>query len=398
MTNSVARSVCLGDVCDIKSSLVDPRHDHALRLFHVGGANIEATTGRLIGLKSAEQEELISGKYLFEPRDVLYSKIRPYLRKVALPSFQGLCSADIYPLRPAEDQLDREFLFYLLLSDEFTAYANRVSNRAGMPKINREQLFAFKAVLPPLAEQRRIVGRIRELIERVDEIRRLRQASAADVDRVAGAIFADFVEDHVKAAGVPTVNLGTILTDTQYGTSSKANTVDRGVRILRMGNIKDGHLDTEDLKHIELPAPELARYKLRSGDILINRTNSLELVGKAAVFNLDGGPWVYASYLVRLVVDKRRALPEYVAAVINSRIGRAYVLQTARRAIGMVNINVKEIRAMPVPLPTLDAQAAVVSRMADARLAVQAIRANLPAFNAAVLRSAVLRRAFAGEL
>jgi restriction endonuclease S subunit len=165
-----------------------------------------------------------------------------------------------------------------------------------------------------------------------------------------------------------------------------------------MGNLRNGHLDVSDLKHVELASSDIAHYRLRPGDILINRTNSLEHVGKAAVFNLQGGPWVYASYLVRLVVNKRRALPEYVAAVINSRIGRAYVARTARRAIGMVNINVREIGAMSIPLPTLDAQDAIVQRMAEARVAIRSVRASLAAFNDVALHSAILRKAFAGEL
>ena len=122
----------LGEVCQIMGTLVDPKLSEHRKLLHVGGANIVSQTGELIGLQTAEQEELISGKYLFSSEDLLYSKIRPYLRKVALPDFTGLCSADIYPIRPQTGKLRREYLFYLLLSDNFTEYANGVSSRAGI--------------------------------------------------------------------------------------------------------------------------------------------------------------------------------------------------------------------------------------------------------------------------
>jgi type I restriction enzyme S subunit len=143
----------LGDVCSITSRLVDPRLGAYVSLTHVGAGNIESETGRLRELKTAREEGLISGKFLFEESMVLYSKIRPYLRKVARPDFKGLCSADIYPLSPAAGQVTRDYMFYLLLSRGFTEYAMQGSARAGMPKVNREHLFGYHVWLPPLEQQ-----------------------------------------------------------------------------------------------------------------------------------------------------------------------------------------------------------------------------------------------------
>ena len=165
-----------------------------------------------------------------------------------------------------------------------------------------------------------------------------------------------------------------------------------------MGNIVAGYIDYSDLKYADLVENEKNKYLLHRGDVLINRTNSLELVGKAATFNRDDGAWIYASYLVRIQVDTSRVLPAYVTATINSRVGRSYVLATARRAIGMVNINAKEMAGFPIPLPPLEVQRGIVGRLAEARQASQQIRARLRATDAEVLRNAVLRRAFAGDL
>jgi type I restriction enzyme S subunit len=148
--------VRLDEVCGIDSTLIDPRKKPFREMPHVGGANIESLTGKLLDLKTAEEEGLKSGKFLFDERVVLYSKIRPYLRKVARPNFRGLCSADIYPLSPINGRLDRDFLFHLLLTSAFTDYAIAGSARAGMPKVNRDHLFAFTFQLPTLAEQKRI--------------------------------------------------------------------------------------------------------------------------------------------------------------------------------------------------------------------------------------------------
>lgn len=144
----------LADVCSITSTLVDPRKKEFFDLTHVGAANIESRTGALIDLKTAREEGLISGKFLFNDSTILYSKIRPYLMKVARPSFEGLCSADIYPLTPNPREITRDYLFYLLLSRRFTDYAVQGSARAGMPKVNRDHLFEFKAWLPDVKAQK----------------------------------------------------------------------------------------------------------------------------------------------------------------------------------------------------------------------------------------------------
>jgi type I restriction enzyme S subunit len=146
------------EVCEIASTLVDPRKNEFIDLTHVGAGNIESKTGVFVDLKTAREEGLISGKFLFDESMVLYSKIRPYLMKVARPDFKGLCSADMYPLAPIPKVVDRDYLFHLLLSKHFTDYAIQGSARAGMPKVNRDHLFEFKTWLPDLKQQRQIAA------------------------------------------------------------------------------------------------------------------------------------------------------------------------------------------------------------------------------------------------
>jgi type I restriction enzyme S subunit len=155
-------TVRLGDVVSIASALVDPRRQEYREMLHIGGANIVSGTGELLNLQTAADENLISGKFLFTPQDVIYSKIRPKLRKVVRPDFSGLCSADSYPLRPIDDRTHRDFLFYLLLSRKLTDYAVSGSNRAGIPKVNREHLMAFEFTLPKPKVQERIAAKLNE--------------------------------------------------------------------------------------------------------------------------------------------------------------------------------------------------------------------------------------------
>jgi len=173
--------VQLADVCSITSKLSDPREPEYIDMIHVGGANIETLTGRLRKLKTAREEKLISGKFPFDARMVLYSKIRPYLMKVARPNINGLCSADIYPLTPNSEVLVRDFLFYLLLSEDFSTYAIQGSSRAGMPKVNRKHLFSYKFSIPPIEEQKKITDRLDALSERTRSIESSTQEKLNDL-------------------------------------------------------------------------------------------------------------------------------------------------------------------------------------------------------------------------
>jgi type I restriction enzyme S subunit len=200
----------LGDVCAIASDFVDPRDAAYCDLPHVGGANMKSGTDVLIDVKSASEESLISGKFAFNNDVVLYSKIRPYLRKVARPKFHGLCSADIYPLTPHTGRIIRDYLYYLLTTEDFTAYAEQGSARSGMPKVNREHLFDFPVRLPSLVEQRRIVAVLDEAFKEIAALQFKVEASLSGA-RLVGRTALRTILDR-GGAGWAEVALGDIAT------------------------------------------------------------------------------------------------------------------------------------------------------------------------------------------
>lgn len=141
--------------CRVQSGQVDPTDPHYADMTLIAPDHIESGTGRLSEATSAEEQGAISGKYLCPKGSVLYSKIRPSLRKVALFDGECLCSADMYAINPGP-AFDRHYLFYFLLTDAFTSYAELESMRVAMPKINREALGSFFLPVPDLEEQRDI--------------------------------------------------------------------------------------------------------------------------------------------------------------------------------------------------------------------------------------------------
>ena len=121
---------------------------------HIGIDCIENGTGKIFGYKTVSEDNVRSGKYLFTPRHIIYSKIRPALNKVALPNFSGVCSADAYPILPNQENCDRIFLAHAMRSNYFLDYILPLSTRAQIPKVNKDALRGFAMPLPPLPLQR----------------------------------------------------------------------------------------------------------------------------------------------------------------------------------------------------------------------------------------------------
>lgn len=186
----------------------------------------------------------------------------------------------------------------------------------------------------------------------------------------------------------------------QYGTSKPTDAeLKEGVPVLRMGNIRDGEVDASDLKLIDPATEDVAKFTLRPGDILFNRTNSPELVGKAAVFSLER-QMIFASYLVRIRCDQQLVLPEYLCGWINSPWGRQWAHSVRSDCNHQSNINVSKLRLMPVPLPPLDEQRGIVRRMREAFAFAEKIEKAIDhaLAEAERLPRAILERAMRGEL
>lgn len=120
---------------------------------HIGIDSIEKETGRLVGYRTIAEDGVISGKYLFSSAHIIYSKIRPNLNKVAMPDFDGLCSADAYPILVKKGICNREYFGYTLRSQYFLDYILALSNRTNLPKVNKSQVEGFLLPLPPIAVQ-----------------------------------------------------------------------------------------------------------------------------------------------------------------------------------------------------------------------------------------------------
>ncbi|MCZ8192784.1 MAG: restriction endonuclease subunit S [Microcystis sp. LE19-338.1B] len=163
--------VNIENIIELVSGQVDPRESPYSNMLHVGGDNIESRTGEISGCKTPAELSLISGKYLFRKGDILYSKIRPYLNKVSLPDFDGVCSADIYPIRVNHSCVTPIYMTYILRSKGFLEYAEKHSTRTNIPKINRKALLSFECPLPPLGLQNQFTNSANKILKIKDHLK-----------------------------------------------------------------------------------------------------------------------------------------------------------------------------------------------------------------------------------
>lgn len=173
------------EVAEIKSNLVDPADYQDFP--HIAPDNIEKKTGILLEYHTIAEDGVKSGKHLFHAGQILYSKIRPYLSKVIIVNFDGLCSADMYPVNAKENA---RYLWYYLLSDEFLEQASNAGSRSVLPKINQKELSKVMVRITSLEEQQAIAIILDDIFKNEQQAKSAAEAVLAQIDTMKKAILA----------------------------------------------------------------------------------------------------------------------------------------------------------------------------------------------------------------
>lgn len=398
----------LGDVVHIAQDLVDPRS--VPDAIHIAPNHMIGGTGDLLPYQTVREDGVTSPKQRFQPGQILFSKIRPYLRKAALVDFEGVCSADVYPL-DVSDGIERRYVLRWLLSPEFRDIALPYQGRSLLPKINQAGLASTLAPIPPGGEQRRIVAKVDSLFAKTKRAReelghiprlieRYKQAILAAAFR--GDLTADWrIREGHRQAQYQLVAISELVKDIRYGTSQKCSFDPSKTPVLRIPNIGAGQIQTDDLKHATFTSAEITKLALQVGDLLVIRSNgSLDLVGRAAVVSHDEAGFLYAGYLIRLRVDKSRVVPEYLLLALSEPSIRREIEELAKSTSGVNNINSKQLAALAIPIPSLREQDEVVARIRVAFDWVDRIARERASASRLTdrLDQSILSKAFRGEL
>jgi restriction endonuclease S subunit len=329
-----------------------------------------------------------------EPGTVFYNPMRILLGSIAMVDEgepAGITSPDYVVLRTREGVLHHRFFYYWLRSIWGEQLILSLARGAVRERILFNRLADGEVPVPPWSVQLRVA----DALAAIPRLRRLSQERIEAARQLPGSFIREVFEGSECQRWTPR-RLGEICNGNgQYGTSQRSHAEERGVPVLGMYHIHEGRIRWEKLSYLDLPSAEREKYQLLSGDILFNRTNSAEIVGKTAVF--DGArDAVFASYLIRFRVSADHADPRFVTAFINSRPGRAFIEQRMARAIGQVNISASTMHEMQIPCPPLSVQRAIGDRLDKLRAQADVVIQNasdesalIDALPLAYLRSAL---------
>lgn len=298
-------------------------------------------------------------------------------------------------------------LYYYLCTENFVQDLLSMASATTIAIVNKSKMESCAFPLPPLSEQQRIVERIEELFAKLDEAKeRLQEVADSFAVRKAAILHKAFTgeltkqwrrENGVSDESWEEKTIGNICSSLKYGTSKKSSD-DGEVVVLRMGNLQNGEIDWSNLAYTS-DEEDIKKYLLKPGDILFNRTNSPELVGKTSIYRGEM-PAIYAGYLIKLDYEKNIVVGDYLNYYLNSSKAKEYYMQVKTDGVSQSNINAKKIGEFEIPLPSLPEQHEIVRLIDDLlareRAAQQAAEQALASID--LMKKSILARAFRGEL
>lgn len=298
----------------------------------------------------------------------------------------------LHRIRPS-DKLDTRFLRYLLEHHSLSGQLAKLATGTTIAHLPQLQLRRVPVPLPPLDEQRRVVDLLEDHLSRLDAAGSLVVTSLRRLMSLRKSVLADLHD------GDPTP-LGELAVDSGYGTSEKCVPDGPGPAVVRIPNLVDGRIDLSDEKRIASASTDVERYRLTSGELLIVRTNgSVDLIGRSAVVQ-EGVDAAFASYLIRYQFRPDRVMPEWVQAMLSTPQVRARIEALAASSAGQHNLSLGKLNPLEIPVPSLDVQAAGLSRFTGLNDQIRRLRNELAAAQSRSgnLRRSVLAAAFSGRL
>lgn len=290
------------------------------------------------------------------------------------------------------DEVDVQYLFYYLLAQRRNL--DRQGKGATQRNISQTILKPWPVRFPPqIDKQRRIVGLLEDHLSRLDAAESLVATSLRRLMSLRRSVLAEFHDGDLTA-------LSELAVDSGYGTSEKCVPDGPGPAVVRIPNLINGRIDLSDEKRIASVSCDVERYRLIPGDLLIVRTNgSVDLIGRSAVVQ-DGVDAAFASYLIRYQLRPDRVIPEWVQAMLSTPQVRAKIESLAASSAGQHNLSLGKLNPLELPVPTLEVQAACLSRLADIEDHVSRLRAELSTAQSrgVSLRRSLLAAAFSGQL
>jgi type I restriction enzyme S subunit len=316
--------------------------------------HIEPEVGRLLGWDGSGAQASI--KTAFSKGDVLFGKLRPYLRKYAVAPFDGICTTEILAIYPNERASDKRFLFYLMQGDGVFCTVEALSYGTKMPRVSWADLSDIVVGIPPLPEQKKIAAILTAVDDKLGVIARQIEATQTLKQGLMQTLFSRGVGTQ-DANDWPIMSLYEVA-EVRTGVAKGKKGLKAPVELpyLRVANVQDRYIDLTEVKTIEVETTQVERYALQPGDVLMTEGGDFDKLGRGDVWEGQISPCLHQNHVfaVRPAPDKLNSY--YLAALAASDYGRRYFLSCAKRTTNLASINSSQLKAFPVLLPSLAVQ------------------------------------------
>ena len=356
-------------LASVKSNLVHPV-DY-MDYPQIAPDSIEKNSGRILHWKTVADSNVESDNHLFFKGQILYSKIRPLLNKVTIAPFDGLCSADMYPI---ETMQNTKFLLYYMLSNAFLeSVTNATRDRVKMPKINREELGSIDICVPPLSEQRAIVTYLDDKCGKIDNLVEGKQKQINLLAEMKQRIIADAVTRglnpnvKMKATNIPWLpeipehwEMKRLKYLVSCNDESLTNAEDPNLEInyVEIGDVTDIKGIAHTTKYRFEDAPSRARRKTRKNDVIVSTVRTyLKAIAKIP----ENGIIVSTGFAVLRAIDVNSSYLAF-CCMSNSFINSVVALS---KGISYPAITASELLNLYIPLPPFTEQRAIVTYLDD---------------------------------
>ena len=392
MTVPIAR---LGDVADIERDGVHP-NDISNGAAYLGLEHIESG-GRILGAVDVANGDLASTKFKFTSEHVLYGKLRPYLAKIALPDFDGICSTDIVPVRPGA-ALDKRYLAYFLRQPAMVDFASSRATGANLPRLSPKALADFEIPLPPLEEQKRIAA----ILDQADALRRLRRRALDRHNTLGQAIFHEMFGDLIKNPDrLPFVRVQDVISGFETGKNIAEDpnlSIEGRYRILKVSAVTSGTFKADESKPLPPNYEPRSSHFVRSGDLLFSRANTEQLIGATAVVGEAPSGLVLPDKLWRFVWKQPAGIdPVFMHGLFASTGFRDEIRKRSSGTSGsMKNIGQGKVLDIAFGMPDQSNQLQYANRVNAFGRSVGALKREVAIIDS--LFTSLQHRAFRGEL
>ncbi|WP_431802243.1 restriction endonuclease subunit S [Halobacillus andaensis] len=387
--------VKLKDICTIKSGYAFKKGDFTRSGVPVVKiANLNGEEVRINEKTSFVDQSFFTklSEYRIKKGDILIALSGATTGKLAINYLERdlLLNQRVGIIKPKNDKVESKFMYYILkhvqgriLSDAFGV---------AQPNISPSKLLEYEVPVPCIKLQRKII----EILECMNNVIKKRENQIKVLSNLKQSVFYDmFGDPQLNTKNWKKGRIRDLTESTQYGSSKKASETKGQYPILRMNNITyDGELVLSDLKYIDLDEKEKTKHLVSAGDLLFNRTNSKELVGKTTVYDKND-PVAYAGYLVKLIPNDL-ANSNFISGYLNSNYGKRYLYNMAKNIVGMANINAKELQSIPIIIPPKELQDKYEFKLKEINTRLEIMKNSIQEYQN--LYNSLMQKAFKGKL